>query len=118
MSNNLLKVKASKLFYQSGQSKIEIGKKLRISRFKVAKLLEEAVKDGIVNISIDEPQNTFLDLENSLEERFKIYRAVVVETSFNYEETKKKYRESCSKLSIRYVIREGYSRYCMGVYYL
>lgn len=89
MSNNLLKVKASKLFYQSGQSKIEIGKKLRISRFKVAKLLEEAVKDGIVNISIDEPQNTFLDLENSLEERFKIYRAVVVETSFNYEETKK-----------------------------
>ena len=89
MNNDLLKAKVSKLFYQGGLSKIEIGKKLRISRFKVAQLLEDALKDGMVKIIINEPQNTFLDLENSLEEKFKIYRAAVVETSFNYEETKK-----------------------------
>lgn len=89
MNNDILKAKVSKLFYQGGLSKIEIGKKLRISRFKVAQLLEDALKDGIVKIIINEPQNTFLDLENSLEEKFKIYRAAVVETSFNYEETKK-----------------------------
>lgn len=89
MNNDLLKAKVSKLFYQGGLSKIEIGKKLRISRFKVAQLLEDALKDGMVKIIINEPQNTFLDLESSLEEKFKIYRAALVETSFNYEETKK-----------------------------
>ncbi len=89
MNNDLLKAKVSKLFYQGGLSKIEIGKKLRISRFKVAQLLEDALKDGMVKIIINEPQNTFLDLESSLEEKFKIYRASVVETSFSYEETKK-----------------------------
>lgn len=89
MNNDLLKAKVSKLFYQGGLSKIEIGKKLRISRFKVAQLLEDALKDGMVKIIINEPQNTFLDLESSLEEKFKIYRAAVVETSFSYEETKK-----------------------------
>jgi len=89
LNNDLLKAKVSKLFYQGGLSKIEIGKKLRISRFKVAQLLEDALKDGMVKIIINEPQNTFLDLESSLEEKFKIYRAAVVETSFSYEETKK-----------------------------
>ena len=89
MNNNLLKVKVCKLYYKNGLSKIEIGKKLRISRFKVAKLLDEAVKEGVVNITINEPKDTYLDLENSLEERFKIYRAVVVGTSFNYEETRR-----------------------------
>lgn len=89
MNNDLLKAKVSKLFYQGGLSKIEIGKKLRISRFKVAQILEDALKDGMVKIIINEPQNTFLDLESSLEEKFKIYRAAVVETSFSYEETKK-----------------------------
>ncbi|MBA7482961.1 Deoxyribonucleoside regulator [subsurface metagenome] len=89
MNNDILKAKVSKLFYQGGLSKIEIGKKLRISRFKVAQLLEDALKDGMVKIIINEPQNTFLDLESSLEEKFKIYRAAVVETSFSYEETKK-----------------------------
>lgn len=89
MNNNLLKVKVCKLYYKNCLSKIEIGKKLRISRFKVAKLLDEAVKEGVVNITINEPKDTYLDLENSLEERFKIYRAVVVGTSFSYEETRR-----------------------------
>jgi len=89
LNNNLLKAKVCKLYYQSGISKIDIGKKLRISRFKVADLLDQALKEGIVEITINEPSHTFLDLESSLEEKFKIYRAAVVETSFNYEETKK-----------------------------
>lgn len=89
MNNDLLKAKICKLYYQRGLSKIDIGKKLRISRFKVADLLDQALKEGIVEITINEPSHTFLDLENSLEEKFKIYRAVVVKTSFNYEETKK-----------------------------
>lgn len=89
MNNNFLEVKVSKLYYQNNLSKIEISEKLRISRFKVAKLLENAVKNGVVKIIINEPQNTFLDLEDALEKKFKIYRAVVTTSSYNYEETKK-----------------------------
>lgn len=88
MNNNILMVKVCKLYYQRSLSKIEIGEKLRISRLKVAKLLSQAQQEGIVEIYIKEPQNSFLDLENALEEKFKIYRAVVTETSFDYEETK------------------------------
>lgn len=89
MNEKLLMSKVCKLYYQRGLSKIDIGKKLRISRFKVAELLDRALKEGIVEITINEPEHTFLDLENILEEKFKIYRAVVVETSFSEEETKR-----------------------------
>lgn len=89
MSDDILKAKVCKLYYQKGLSKVDIGKKLRISRFKVANLIDEALREGLVKITINEPSHTFLDLENCLEEKFKIYRAVVAETSFSYEETKK-----------------------------
>jgi deoxyribonucleoside regulator len=89
IKDEILKIKIAKLFYQSNLSKIEIGEKLRISRLKVASLLESAFKDGIVKIIINEPENSFIDLENKIEKKFGINRAVVIETSINYEETKK-----------------------------
>lgn len=89
IKNELLKVKIAKLFYQNGLSKIEIGEKLRISRLKVAALLEDAIKEGIIKIFINEPKESFIDLENELEERFKIYHAIVAETSIDYESTRK-----------------------------
>jgi len=89
IKDEILKIKIAKLFYQNGLSKIEIGEKLRISRLKVANLLERAVTDGIVKITINEPENSFIDIENKIEKRFGINRAVIVETSTDYEETKK-----------------------------
>ncbi len=89
IKNELLKVKVAKLYYQNGLSKMEIGEKLRISRLKVAALLEDAIKEGIVKIFIDEPKESFIDLENELEKRFKIYNAIVAETSIDNESTKK-----------------------------
>ncbi|MBN2072602.1 MAG: sugar-binding transcriptional regulator [Actinobacteria bacterium] len=89
MNDNLLKVKVSKLYYQQNLSKVEISKNLRISRFKVAQILEEAVEEGIVTINIQEPENTYIDLENKLEEKFKIFRVSVVDTSSDYGITKR-----------------------------
>ncbi|MGM0366878.1 MAG: sugar-binding transcriptional regulator [Actinomycetota bacterium] len=89
MNDSLLKVKAAKLYYEHNLSKIEIGKKLRISRFKVANLLDEAVREGIVTIDIKEPEDSFMNLENRLEEKFKIYRAVVVDWGGDYRAAKK-----------------------------
>lgn len=89
MENYLLKVKISKLYYQQNLSKVDISKKLRTSRFKIARLLEDAVKEGIVTINIKEPKNTYLDLENNLEEKFRIFRAYVVDSSSDYNLTKR-----------------------------
>jgi len=84
-----LKVKISKLYYQQNLSKKKIGENLRLSRFKVAKLLEDAVKDGIVTINIKEPENTYIDLENTLEKKFKVFRVSVVDSSSDYNLMKK-----------------------------
>ena len=89
MENNNLMIKAAKLYYDHNLSKIEIGKKLRISRFKVANLLDEAIKEGIVTIDIREPVDTYMDLENSLEDKYKIYRAIVVDWGGDYQAAKK-----------------------------
>jgi DNA-binding transcriptional regulator LsrR (DeoR family) len=89
MVDHLLKAKVSVLYYQQNLSKKEIGENLRISRFKVAKLLEDAVKEGIVKIDIKEPENTYIDVENDLEEKYKIHRAVVVPSSNDYSLTRK-----------------------------
>jgi len=89
LDNQLLKLKVSKLYYQKGLSKLEISKRLKISRFIITKLLKEALEDGSVKIIINEPNMSFLELENILEDRFGIYRAIVVETGYNYDETRR-----------------------------
>lgn len=89
MEGRLLKVKVSKLYYEQDLSKIEISKNLRISRFKVAKLIDDAVKEGIVKINIEEPKNNFIDLENKIERKFKIFRVCIVDSYPDYNITKK-----------------------------
>ncbi|MBN1837962.1 MAG: hypothetical protein JW820_19040 [Spirochaetales bacterium] len=84
----LLKVKVSTLYYRHHLSKIEIGRNLRISRFRVAKLIETAVREGTVTIEIKEPDNTFTELENALEKKYKILRACIVEATSDYGQTK------------------------------
>ncbi|MCL4416992.1 MAG: sugar-binding transcriptional regulator [Actinobacteria bacterium] len=111
IKNELLKVKIAKLYYQNGLSKIEIGEKLRISRLKVAGLLEDTVKEGIVKIFINEPKESFIDLENELEKRFKIYHAIVAETSIDYESTKK----NIGKAAASYLVDTIYDNDVIGV---
>ncbi len=89
MKNKLLKIKICKLFYQYDLSKTDIGSKLRMSRLRVSKLLKDSIREGIVKISIQDMEGTYLDLEDALEEKFRIYRAVVADTSVDYEITKK-----------------------------
>lgn len=82
------KIKICKLFYEEGLSKIEIGEKVRMSRFKVAKVIDDAVSDGIVNIRIKQLPHSFIDLENALEKKYRMYQAVITDTGVSYEETK------------------------------
>jgi len=64
-------------FYLADRQKSEIAQELGISRFKVARLLEEARAAGIVRIAIDVPSELDLDLGDALARAYGIRRAVV-----------------------------------------
>jgi deoxyribonucleoside regulator len=101
--DDLLKVKVSTLYYRHRLSKVEIGKNLRISRFRVAKLIEDAVREGTVIIDIKEPENTFTELENSLEKKYGILRTCVAKTAENYDQTRINLGASAAKCLIDFV---------------
>lgn len=62
-----LDIKVCKLFYEENLTKVEIERKLHISRFKVARILKDAKRTGLVKIQIIEPQADLSNLESQLE---------------------------------------------------
>jgi DNA-binding transcriptional regulator LsrR (DeoR family) len=71
-------VLASRRYFLDGATKSDIAVELGISRFKVARLLEAALRDGIVRIEIDSLPEIDLALSADLARRFGIRGAVVV----------------------------------------
>jgi DNA-binding transcriptional regulator LsrR (DeoR family) len=65
-------------FFGDKASKIDIANELGISRFKVARLLDEAVETGVVSITINNPGPIDAGLSVALRERFDLRRAIVV----------------------------------------
>jgi len=71
-------VLAARRYFLDGASKSEIGIELGISRFKVARLLDEALRDGIVRIEIDPHPEIDVALSAELARAHGIRSAVVV----------------------------------------
>ena len=76
----LLAVRAAELYYDDNKTQDEVGALLKISRFKVGRLLTQARERGIVRIEIVHPRARRLGLERELRERFGLADAVVVPT--------------------------------------
>jgi DNA-binding transcriptional regulator LsrR (DeoR family) len=72
-------VKIATLFYVDKLTQTEIAERLRMSRFRVARLLQEASDRGVVTITICEPSSTAVYLERELERRFGLRQAIVVQ---------------------------------------
>jgi len=79
--HNRLLVKIARLYYEQDMTQGEIGKRLRLSRQKVQRLLHQARDQGVVRIGVLPIMGIFADLEKSLEERFGLREAIVVESS-------------------------------------
>jgi len=79
--HNRLLVKIARLYYEHDMTQGEIGKRLRLSRQKVQRLVHQARDKGVVRITIRPVMGIFSDLERGLEEEFGLREAVVVETS-------------------------------------
>jgi DNA-binding transcriptional regulator LsrR (DeoR family) len=71
----------ARLYYERDLTQLEISRRLRLSRQKVQRLLQQARERGVVRISIAPVVGTFADLEEGLESRFDLREAVVVETA-------------------------------------
>lgn len=65
-------------FYLDDKQKSEIAEELGISRFKVARLLEEAKGAGIVRITVELPSSIDLDLGERVSQRFGVRRVITV----------------------------------------
>ena len=71
-------VLAARRYFLDGASKSEIAEELGISRFKVARLLEAARRDGIVRIEIGTPSEIDVELSTELAAKHHLRDAIVV----------------------------------------
>ena len=80
MDEDLLTVRAAELYYDEAKTQDEIGALLKVSRWKVGRLLTQAREKGIVRIEIVHPRARRLGLERELTERFRLADAAIVPT--------------------------------------
>ena len=68
---------AAVLYYEHKLTQNEIAKVMNLSRQTVSKLLNDAVKENIVEIKIHNPETVCKDLENEICKKFNIKNAVI-----------------------------------------
>jgi deoxyribonucleoside regulator len=74
-----LMLRAAQLYYRLNLTQDEVGKRLGISRFKVGRLLDRALREAAVRIEIVHPAARLVVLEDALVGRFDLAGAVVVD---------------------------------------
>jgi DNA-binding transcriptional regulator LsrR (DeoR family) len=76
----VLTASVARRYYLDGKSKIEIADEFKLSRFKVARLLDDARSSGLVRIEIGQPGAIDLDLSGELRAAYGLVHAIVVDT--------------------------------------
>jgi len=76
-----LLVRIARLYHDHDLTQEEIASRLRLSRQKVQRLLQEAKKLGVVQVVINPVIGTFAEMEEAVEERFGLSECVIVETT-------------------------------------
>lgn len=71
-------VKIAHYYYKLGMTQEQIAKHLSISRQKVSRLATRLIDEGIVKITINGYEDFHIDLENKLEQQFKLQEAIIV----------------------------------------
>jgi deoxyribonucleoside regulator len=94
-----LMVRVAHMHYRAHLSQAQIGERVGMSRYQVGRMLSNALREGIVRIDIVHPEARLIDLEASLEERFGLHDAVVVDapTSASEQATQELAREAVAR---------------------
>ncbi|MEZ0448735.1 sugar-binding transcriptional regulator [Cellulomonas sp. ICMP 17802] len=80
-SDELLSIRAAELYYEDDKTQDEIGSILRLTRWKVGRLLAQAKADGFIRIEIVHPRARRLPIERRLRETCGLADAIVVSTA-------------------------------------
>ena len=70
-------IKVVEMHYKQGLSQQEIGKKLNVSRTTISRTLAQARREGYVQIKINYPEGSAINLEGMLEEKFQLKEVVI-----------------------------------------
>uniref|UniRef100_A0A7V2B002 Sugar-binding transcriptional regulator n=1 Tax=Rhodothermus marinus TaxID=29549 RepID=A0A7V2B002_RHOMR len=84
--NLRLLAKISELYYLQNLTQAQIARRLRLSRPKVSRLLQQARRLGIVQITI-RGTSQFVELESRLERHYRLAEVVIIETPPSRDET-------------------------------
>ncbi len=79
LADTRLMLRAAQLYYHGDLTQDAIGKRLGVSRFKVGRLLERALREDAVRIEIVHPAARLVALEDALRERFGLADSIVVD---------------------------------------
>lgn len=74
-----LLVKIATLYFVEGMKQSEIAGLLHLSQSFVSRAITRCQKEGVVKISVIQPANIFLSLEQALEKKYGIRQAIVVD---------------------------------------
>lgn len=72
-------LRAAQLYYRLNLTQDEVGKRLGVSRFKVGRLLDRALREDAVRIEIVHPAARLVAVEDALVGRFGLAGAIVVD---------------------------------------
>ncbi|MFZ7131558.1 MAG: sugar-binding transcriptional regulator [Eubacteriales bacterium] len=87
MKRNQL-ITTAKLYYIDGLSQKAIAKKLKVSRPTVSRLLKSSLREGIVQIRIDEVPSSGIELGIQIQKKFAIEKVIVVPSGSDINESK------------------------------
>ncbi|MBP1705464.1 MAG: transcriptional regulator [Chloroflexi bacterium] len=72
-------LRAAQMYYRLHLTQDQIGQRLGVSRFKIGRLLDRALRESAVRIEIVHPAARLVELEDALVERFGLRTALVVD---------------------------------------
>ncbi|MDZ7837829.1 MAG: sugar-binding domain-containing protein [Actinomycetota bacterium] len=102
-----LMVKVASLYYRDGLTQEDISTKLKISKYQVNRILKRAINIGVVQINIIDPTQGLSSLEEKLEKKFDLKRAIVVENSgLSDKELKSKLGQAAANYLLE-IIKDG-----------
>ncbi|SHL19393.1 transcriptional regulator [Pseudonocardia thermophila] len=76
----VLSASVARRYYLDGRTKVEIAEEFRLSRFKVARLLDDARASGLVRIEIGRPGSVDVELSSRLMDTLGLKHCVVTDT--------------------------------------
>ncbi|MCE0495993.1 sugar-binding transcriptional regulator [Vibrio salinus] len=81
-----LLVKIATLYYLEGYKQSDIAKTMSLSQSFVSRAINRSIKEGVVKISVVQPENMFINLEKAIQKKYVIDQAIVVDSDEHQDE--------------------------------